>query len=95
MEKDDIRRILNALTEELASVEHKRWSHWQRYMHSKGQRQQDGSLILPPELVSHWERQMSTEYFDLKDEEKESDREQVMKYLPIIEDALTSELLSD
>jgi hypothetical protein len=79
---------LENLIEELASAEHERWSHWQRYMHSKCERTDDGSLVIPAHLVDRWESQMSTPYSALSEEEKESDREQVRRYLPIIADAL-------
>ena len=77
-----------ALVEELAAFEHQRWAHWQRYVHDKGRRQPDGSVLLPPDLVSRWERQIKTPYNDLTDEEKNSDREQVQKYLPLLERCL-------
>jgi hypothetical protein len=73
-----------SLVEELAALEHQRWAHWQRYVHEKGQRRPDGSIVLPADLVSRWERQINTLYEDLGNEEKESDREQVQKYLPIL-----------
>jgi len=88
MKREYVDHVLSALTEELAALEHERWSHWQRYMHGKGQRQSDGSLVLPAELVARWERQMSTGYVELNDEEKKSDREQVCLYLPLIATAL-------
>lgn len=86
----DAETILNSLINELAAIEHERWSHWQRYMHSKGVRQADGSLALPAELVKRWERQAATAYGDLTDKEQESDREQVNRYLPIIAAALNA-----
>jgi hypothetical protein len=76
------------VVEKLAAIEHERWAHWQRYMHGKGERRPDGSLVLPPELVSRWERQMVTPYHSLADAERESDREQVLRYLPVISEAL-------
>jgi hypothetical protein len=79
---------LQALVEQLAEVEHERWSHWQRYMHSKCDRAGDGSLTIPAELVHRWEAQMSTPYSELSEQEKESDRDQVRRYLPIIAEAL-------
>lgn len=82
---------LVALMEKLADIEHERWSHWQRYMHGKGARQPDGSLILPPDLVAQWDRQLSTPYAELSEHEKESDREQVRKYLPVIMKAIGGE----
>jgi len=83
-----VERILHGLIEHLAAIEHARWAHWQRYLHAKGQRQTDGSLVLPADLVEQWESQIVTAYADLSDTEKESDREQVRKYLPVIVDAL-------
>ena len=88
----DIKRVrqeLDNLLETLASVEHERWSHWQRYLHSKcvsvGS---DGALLIPGHLVKRWEEQIGTPYANLPEEEKESDREQVRKYLPLIVRAL-------
>lgn len=78
--------------EQLADVEHERWSHWQRYLHSKCERVGDGSLVIPAHLVERWESQMNTPYSALSEKEKESDREQVRRYLPIIADALKPRL---
>lgn len=72
------------LTEALAAVEHDRWSHWQAFMHGKCSKNADGSLTIPADLVEKWKRQISTVYGDLSETEKESDREQVNKYLPLI-----------
>jgi hypothetical protein len=88
MEQKHIDDMLNSLIEKLAALEHERWSHWQRYVHAKGVRQRDGSLLLPAELVTHWEAQTGKKYEELNDQEKESDREQVRKYLPIVAAAL-------
>jgi len=79
-----------ALLEELAAVEHERWSHWQRYLHSRCVPGPDGSLTIPAALVSRWSAQMSTDYADLTEAEKNSDREQVLRYLPVIGSALRS-----
>lgn len=81
------RRLLNAV-ETLASVEHERWAHWQRHMHSLATRKADGCLLIPAEHAQRWERLMRTPYAQLGEAEKQSDRDQVYKYLPIIEDAL-------
>jgi hypothetical protein len=53
-------------------------------MHNKGERLADGSLVLPAELVRRWEHQMATPYDKLGEAEKESDREQVRRYLPSV-----------
>lgn len=85
-------RIIDGLLEELARIEHERWSKWQRYMHDKALRQADGSLLIPPELVERWERQMTTPYDGLSEREKESDREQVREYLPVVKRAVAAYL---
>lgn len=92
MKSQDISSLLSSVTEPLAAIEHERWSHWQRYVHNKAVRQPDGSLLLPHDLVVRWEKQIETSYIDLSEAEKESDREQVRKYLPLIVSALTNRL---
>lgn len=84
MGRTEIEKKLTEFLEELAAVEHERWSHWQRYVHGKCQLQQDGSLLIPSELVAQWKRQMETLYDDLTEAEKQSDREQVLRYLPVV-----------
>jgi hypothetical protein len=88
MDHQEIEGLLSSLVEPLAAVEHERWSHWQRYLHSKAVRLPDGSLVLPADLVFRWERQIETKYAELDEQAKDSDREQVRKYLPIIATAL-------
>lgn len=90
MKAKDFEFDLEGVTEQLAALEHERWSYWQRYLHGKGARQADGSLLLPAELVERWERQIATPYEQLSDIEKESDREQVRRYLPLILKAIKS-----
>lgn len=84
MKKERIDQILESLIEELAAIEHRRWSHWQAFMHAQANRQPDGSLVLTPDLVKKWDRQIATDYAELSEPEKESDREQVRQYLPLI-----------
>jgi hypothetical protein len=88
---DAIRKVLESeqLVDELAAIEHERWAHWQRYVHDHCERQQDGSLVIPAELAARWEAQIETRYVQLTEREKDSDREQVRRYLPVIIDALT------
>lgn len=87
---DDVESVLNspALLEDLAAIEHDRWSHWQRYVHDKCEATEDGGLLIPAQLVERWSVQMNTPYAELSEQEKESDRDQVRRYLPTIEAAL-------
>ncbi|WP_304619605.1 hypothetical protein [Paracoccus sediminilitoris] len=90
MKKEDIEQKLLADIDKLADVEHQRWANWQSYMHSKGEVLADGSLLLPPDLVARWEKQIKTPYKKLSDDEKESDREQIRQYIPAITGILSS-----
>lgn len=91
MDRGEIYERLEAAIDRLASIEHERWAHWQLYMHSQAKRQNDGSLVIPPDLVARWSRQIDTPYEALTSEERESDRDQVRRYLPTILDALTNQ----
>jgi hypothetical protein len=53
-------------------------------MHAQCEPKDDGSLVIPAELVARWTKQMDTSYSELSEHEKESDREQVRRYLPLI-----------
>ncbi|MBE5440130.1 MULTISPECIES: hypothetical protein [Mycobacteriaceae] len=88
----DVQALLEtpALMEKLAAIEHERWAHWQQYMHDQCQRAEDGSLIIPAQLAQRWQTQIETPYEDLTESEKDSDREQVRRYLPIIGAAITA-----
>jgi hypothetical protein len=77
-------RSFAELRETLADIEHGRWSHWQRYMHEQAHRAEDGSLVISAELAERWQRQMDTSYQRLSEAEKQSDRDQVDKYLPLV-----------
>ena len=73
------------LYEKLAEIEHTRWADWQRYMHSLCTRNPDGSLTIPAESVERWERQIATPYAELSEVEKKSDRDQVDRYWPLLQ----------
>ena len=88
MDQKDIRNLLHELLEPLAAIEHERWSHWQQYLHSKCVPRPDGSLLIPADLVDRWQKQIDAKYDELSEHEKESDREQVRKWFPLIAAAL-------
>jgi|GEM_PF-4957665 hypothetical protein len=72
------------LIEALAGPEHASWAHWMTYLFSQCTHNADGSLTIPADLVSHWQRQIDTDYADLTEREKDSDRQEVFDFLPII-----------
>jgi len=71
---------MKEIIEHCADLEHQRWAKWQVYLYSKCKRVDDG-LLIPMEALSHWQRQINTDYKDLTEKEKDSDREQVYPYL--------------
>ncbi len=83
------------LKEKLSAIEHERWSDWQKYMHSKCVRVIDVNdttgeenlreVSMPVDLFKAWERQVKTPYSELSEKEKQSDRDQVTRYWPLIE----------
>jgi hypothetical protein len=44
----------------------------------------DGCEEIPGNLVDRWNRQMRTEYIDLSEKEKESDRKEADKFLALL-----------
>lgn len=78
-----------AVLDSLAAIEHERWAHWQRYLHEQCEPLDDGSLRIPAELAARWKRQFETPFAELSENERESDREQVLRYLPTVVDVLT------
>ncbi len=81
------------MIEALADKEHDSWSRWMKYLFSKSAgptpdmglgKTKAGSVIIPPELVERWTRQMMTAYADLPESEKQADRDEVERILPII-----------
>lgn len=79
--------ITDELVEQLADAEHASWARWTDYQFSRCSANDDGSLTIPPDLVERWRRQAATPYAELSEREKESDRDEVRKILPLIERA--------
>ena len=77
------------LFEQLADIEHQRWSDWQKYMmlscfKEKGVIGDNMVLEIPKEQWDNWCKQINTPYKDLSEKEKDSDRDQVMRYWKLI-----------
>ena len=77
------------LREKLSYWQHEIWSYWMKYLFSLCKKNEDGNYIIPKEKVDRWKRQIDTPYNKLSKSEKNSDREQVDRYLPIIEEFIT------
>ena len=76
---------MNDTREELAAYAHEAWSGWMKYMFSKCKKQDDGTIVVPSDLVERWEFQMKTSYADLPDDMKPSDRDEADKMLKIMD----------
>ena len=61
--------------EKIAPLEHEQWAHWTKYMLDN----------LTEENIARWRKQIETDYSDLSEEEKESDRVWARKLLEIDE----------
>jgi len=83
----DLTKEQIVLMEKLADIEHQRWSDWQKYLHSKCVEHSDGKgewVCFPAVSFRRWNRQIETSYKDLSEVEKDSDREQVIRYWNLI-----------
>jgi len=69
------------LREELAALSHDIWAHWMRYLFTISIWNSDGSVTIQADDVKRWFRQAQTDYADLSEAEKESDRHQADKIL--------------
>lgn len=78
----------DSIVEQLAAIEHRRWSNWQTFVHEQCIHTPEGNLIIPQKCVERWNRQISTPYSELSEDEKQSDRNQVNLYLPHLLDIL-------
>lgn len=76
------------IREALASESHEIWSSWTEWQFGICTQNDDGSLTIPASLVKRWTLQMTTDYYDLSEQEKESDREQADKIILIILNSL-------
>ncbi len=83
------------LREKLAAIEHERWADWQRWCHKvlwdniPSDVMQD--YVYP--ILKRWDVQIETPYEDLTVMEKDTDREQVDRYWPLIEQYIHEEVV--
>ena len=73
-----------AIRHALAAYAHDAWSGWMKYLFDKSRRNPDGSVTIPPDLVTRWKRQMLTDYADLPAAEQASDLAEADKMLAVL-----------
>lgn len=81
-----------ALREALAAYAHNAWTGWMIYLFSKCTEEPGNVYRIPPWAVERWKRQMGTNYCDLSEEEKASDREEADKMLALMGEAASARL---
>ena len=72
-------------SDSLADYAHETWSKWMKHLFSFSTKKEDGSVVIPAESVARWERQMNTQYAELPESEKLSDREEAKKMIAIMD----------
>ena len=65
--------VTKEFVEKLAALEHEQWAHWTRYMLDN----------LTEENIARWRQQIKTDYQDLSEKEKNSDREWAWKVIEV------------
>jgi hypothetical protein len=75
-----------ALIEKLAAIEHERWADWQKWCHKilRDNLNLHKTNMELERVLERWDRQIATPYAKLNKQEKQSDRDQVMRYWPLI-----------
>lgn len=83
-------KVVHPDLERLAELCHSQWSGWMEYLFSKCEEAEafdvdlEGYILLPAWAVERWQRQMTTPYTDLPEEEKEADRIEAQKIIDLL-----------
>lgn len=75
------KNIYTCNIEVLAAYAHNAWSGWMVYLFGKSKKNEDGTVTIPMWAVERWERQASSKYNQLPEEEKASDRKEAKEIL--------------
>ena len=81
MNNDEVEKATNDIVELLADLAHRQWSEWMDYLFEKCSYNDDGTLTIPKRYVDRWQKQIYTDYKDLSETEKESDRIEARKVM--------------
>ena len=79
--------------EQLATIEHQRWANWQKYVHSKLVPYTYGNKVMECSDFEHWQKEIDTPYDELTEAQKQSDRDEVMRYWPVVEKVIQRAVL--
>ena len=79
----------------LAAYAHRAWSEWMEHLFKKCFPQPNGSMVIPMTYVPNLQRQMRTPYFELSDDEKESDLREADVMLGIVVEYILDETALD
>lgn len=69
------------LLEKLAEYAHISWSNWMKYVFEKSEHNPDGTVTIPKWAVMRWKSQIGTDYNDLPENMKDSDRTEAIHYI--------------
>ena len=72
--------------EVLANYAHSAWSGWMKYLFSQSIYVDDLTVTIPKDSVELWTRQMNTEYKELPESEKKSDRKEALEILSLLKE---------
>lgn len=75
--------VAGELREQLAALCHEQWSGWMRHVFASCYYGGD-EIVIPKESFHHWQRQMKTDYADLSEIEKDSDRKEADRFIALL-----------
>lgn len=90
LQKENIEKDVkqHLFREKLAELCHKQWSDWTKYFFSKCNFNfsaiPEGAALIPNWAIARWRRQIKTDYKDLSEDEKESDRKEANKFIELM-----------
>ena len=84
---NDAHLKIELMKELLADLCHKQWSGWMKYLFSKCEANViDGQpvTVIPNWAVERWLKQMVTQYSELSEDEKNSDRGEAIRFIKLL-----------
>jgi hypothetical protein len=73
----------DSFRERVAELCHNQWSNWTDYIFSKTYKDYFEAPVIPRHLTERWKRQIDTDYYDLSEEEMDSDRKEADKFIEL------------